>query len=134
MDTVIVQETRETNTHRMEFQVRKCIRRQQRNSEVKTQARSSQRGIRTTDVLSFHVSLFCCLFLSNFFSFMHSFLIFKETIRTEFVLISLVVDSCRIHLSFRCLYFTHSIPFHFSLISRSCIRFPLISSFLSIDF
>jgi hypothetical protein len=71
---VIVQETRETNTHRMVWQVRKCIRRQQGNSEVKTQARLSQRGIRTTDVLIFHVSLFF-LFLFNFFSFVHSFLL-----------------------------------------------------------
>ena len=82
--TVTVHETRETNTHRMEFQVRKCIRRQQRNSEVKTQARSSQRGIRTTDVLFFHVSLFC-LFFFNYFSFVLSFLFEKQSALSSFL-------------------------------------------------
>ncbi len=82
-----------------------------------------------------NLSCFVVLFVLFQLFLVRAFVSLRKTIRIEFVLISLVVDSCCIHLSFWCLHFTHSTPVHFHwFLAASCIRFPLISSFLSIDF
>ena len=54
------------------------------------------------------LSCFVVLFVPFQLFLVRAFVSLRKTIRIELVFISLVVDSCCIHLSFWCLYFTHS--------------------------